>query len=178
MQVFKCSILFVFCFFSVANCIPVLSLPVKNSTAFSDDPDLSPLIYHVPNTACTLYILPHDYALPPYDFAFSIWRARIYIADKIAASKGKANVPLPPNQDPFVYGPNLPVQISWQSFQGMKLTWGILAAVMRGLDDCLVKNNHLPYVAIWHVFVAGKEGEVGWGTIAEGKGIERPVAIT
>ncbi|KAL9603470.1 MAG: hypothetical protein Q9219_001157 [cf. Caloplaca sp. 3 TL-2023] len=144
----------------------------------SHKPDLSPLIYHVPGTLNTLYILPHEYALPPDEFAFTIWRVRIYIADKIAVAKGRTNVPIPANKDPYVYGSDSPVQITWQSFQGMKLTWGILAAVMRGLDDCLVKNNHLPFVAVWHVFDGGQEGEVGWGMIGQGKGMRRPGAIT
>ncbi|KAI4174313.1 MAG: hypothetical protein LQ343_002452 [Gyalolechia ehrenbergii] len=154
---------------------PVKFLPVTNLTSLTnDDPDLSPLVYHIPGTHDSLYIRPHDYALPENDFAIAIWRARVYIADMIASEKGKTNVPLPPDQDPKTYGSDLPVQISWQSSLGMKLTWGVLAAVMRGLDDCLVRNNHLPYVVVWHVFNSGQEDEVGWGMIGTG----RPGAIS
>ncbi|KAL8834839.1 MAG: hypothetical protein Q9170_003581 [Blastenia crenularia] len=158
-------------------CKPVFTLPHGNSTNLKDDPDLSPLIYHVPGTLNSLYILPQDYALPPDEFEFAIWRTRAYVADKIASAKGETNVPLPPDQDPKIYGDDSPVRITWQSFHGMKLTWGMLAAAMRGLDDCLVKNNHLPYVAMWHVFDARMESEMGWGTIGKGKGIRRPGAV-
>lgn len=160
---------------SLVYCSPVKFLPVTNLTSLTnDDPDLSPLVYHIPGTHDSLYIRPHDYALPENDFAIAIWRARVYIADMIASEKGKTNVPLPPDQDPKTYGSDLPVQISWQSSLGMKLTWGVLAAVMRGLDDCLVRNNHLPYVVVWHVFNSGQEDEVGWGMIGTG----RPGAIS
>ncbi|KAL9026991.1 MAG: hypothetical protein Q9196_004425 [Gyalolechia fulgens] len=135
----------------------------------NDDPDLSPLVYHLPGTTNSIYIQPYNYALPKDDFALAIWRAMVYIADKIASDKGISDVPLPPDEDPKTYGSNLRVQTSWQSSPGMKLTWGVLAAVMRGLYDCLVKNNHLPYVAVWHVFDRGKEEAIGWGMIARGK---------
>ncbi|KAL8943491.1 MAG: hypothetical protein Q9216_001026 [Gyalolechia sp. 2 TL-2023] len=160
-----------------AHCIPVTTLPLKNLTTLTnDDPDLSPLVYHVPGTPNSIYVRPHDYPLPESDFEYAIWRARVYVTDKIASARGKANVPLPPDQDPKTYGSDMPVQISWQSSPGKKLTWGILAAVMRGLDDCLVKNNHVPYVAVWHVFSSEQEGEVGWGMISKGTGKvnERP----
>lgn len=104
-------------------------------------------------------------------FESSINGARTYIARKIASADGKANVPLPADQDPYVYGTNLAVKISWQSLQGKKLTWGILAGVMRGLSDCLVKNNQLPLVAVWHVFDEGQGGEVGYGRIWKEKGV-------
>ena len=170
MRIFNLGISFAFYFISFAYCNPVVTLPVENSTTLVSTPDLSPLIYHVPGSRCTLYILPQDYILPVDEFEYSIWRARVYIADKIASLKGRADTPLPPGQDPFIYGADTPVEISWQSYHGTKMTWGMLAAVMRGLYDCLVKNNHLPYVAVWHVFVAGYEGEVGWGTIRPGRG--------
>ncbi|KAL8656465.1 MAG: hypothetical protein Q9210_000258 [Variospora velana] len=121
----------------------------------------------------SLYIRPYDFDLPPEQFESSINGARIYIAQKIASADGKANVPLPADQDPFVYGPNLAVEISWQSLQGKRLTWGILAGVMRGLSDCLVKNNRLPFVAVWHVFDEGQGGEVGYGRIGKGRGVWR-----
>ncbi|KAL8971052.1 MAG: hypothetical protein Q9197_003481 [Variospora fuerteventurae] len=120
----------------------------------------------------SLYIRPHDSDLPPEQFESSINGARIYIAHKIASADGQANVPLPADQDPFVYGTNLAVKISWQSLPGKKLTWGILAGVMKGLSDCLVKNNQLPVVAVWHVF-EGQGGEVGNGRIWKEKGVWR-----
>lgn len=175
MSLFRLYVFLVFHFLSCACCLPVNSLLVPNASSLSQDPDLSPMIYHVPNTHNTLYILPYNYLLPTDEFQSSIHGARIYIAHRIAAAEGKANVPLPPDQDPFVYGPDLTVKISWQSFQGSKLTWGILAAAMRGLEDCLVKNDHLPFKAVWHVFDGAQEGEVGWGMIGGGRvrGVER-----
>lgn len=157
-------------FISFISCIPVNFLSLKNLTSFPNgDPDLSPLIYHIPGTSNSLYIRPYNYPLPSHDFGIALWRVKVYVADKIAAAKGRTNVPLPPDQDPGIYGLESPVQISWQSYPGATLTWGILAAAMRGLDDCLVKNNHLPYVAVWHVFNSDYEEEVGWGTIETGK---------
>lgn len=161
------SLLVYFAYF--AFCIPVNVLPVSDATRLSQNPDLSPLIYHIPNTHNTLYILPYNFALPPDGLESSIRGAIIYIAHQIVA-KGKADLPLPPDQDPFVYGLDLPVEISWQSAREMKLTWRVLAAAMRGLNDCLVKNNHLPFMAIWRVYDRGQQGEVGWGLIGRGKG--------
>lgn len=173
MQTRSFSIICIVYLASMISNAPAAFLLLKNLTSFlNGDPDLSPLVYHIPGTPSSLYIRPYNYALPDNDFALAIFRARVYTTDKIAAAKGKTNTPLPPDQDPGIYGPDWTVQISWQSHPGMKLTWGILAAVMRGLDDCLVKNNHLPYVAVWHVFSDGYEEEVGWGVIEKGKGGE------
>ncbi|KAL8744659.1 MAG: hypothetical protein Q9184_007971, partial [Pyrenodesmia sp. 2 TL-2023] len=163
---------------SHAHCVPVNTLRISNASRIAQGPDLSPLIYHVPNSDNTLYILPSDYALPLHGFESSIYGARVYIAHKIAAAQGKAIPPLTPDEDPFVYGPGLTVKITWQSFQGMKLTWTTLAAAMRGLDDCLVKNNQLPFAAVWHVFDSRYEGEVGWGMIGRGKGVRRAGAVS
>ncbi len=167
-----------FYLFSFAHGVPVYPLQILNASSLTQDPDLSPLIYHVPNSHNTLYILPYDYALPSDGFRSSIYGARVYIAHKIAAAEGKANLPLPPDEDPFVYGPDLTVKITWQSFRGMRLTWGILAAATRGLDDCLVKNNQLSFAAVWHVFDSRLEGEVGWGVIGKGKGLRRAGSVS
>ncbi|KAI4207034.1 MAG: hypothetical protein LQ348_000721 [Seirophora lacunosa] len=155
MALFNFRLLLMLCYLPFAYPVPVRVLSASNAKSNS------------------LYILPHDFDLPPDEFESSIYGARVYIAHKIASAEGEANVPLPADQDPFVYGPNLAVNVSWQSLHGKRLTWGILAGVMRGLSDCLVKNNQLPYVAVWHVFDEGQGGEVGWGSIGKGRGMQR-----
>ncbi|KAI4148748.1 MAG: hypothetical protein L6R39_002705 [Caloplaca ligustica] len=168
-------VLLVSYFVSLACCLPVDALAVSNATRLSQVPDLSPLIYHIPGTSNTLYILPYDFPLPPEEFISSIHGARIYIAHKIAVG-AKIDTPLPPDQDPFVYGLNLGVKISWRSIHGKRFTWTALGAAIRGLDDCLVKNNHLPYVVAWHVYDGGQE--IGRGVIGIGRGIGRVGTIT
>ncbi|KAL8927566.1 MAG: hypothetical protein Q9208_002373 [Pyrenodesmia sp. 3 TL-2023] len=170
-------IFLLFYLISYVHCVPVNPLRITNASSVAQTPDLSPLIYHVPNSHNTLYILPYDYALPPNGFQSSIYGARMYIVHQITAAGGKASVPLTPEQDPFVYGPGLTVKITWQSFPMKRLTWEILAAAMRGLDDCLVKNNQLPFAAAWHVFDSRQKGEVGWGIVGRGNGVQRAVTI-
>ncbi|KAI4207277.1 MAG: hypothetical protein LQ346_000645 [Caloplaca aetnensis] len=178
MSLHQLYIIILFHLFYYAHGVPLHPLRILNASSLVQDPDFSPLIYHVPNSHNTLYILPYDYALPSDGFRSSIYGARVYIAHKIADAEGKASLPLPPDEDPFVYGLDLTVKITWQSFRGMKLTWGTLAAAMRGLDDCLVKNNQLAFAAVWHVFDSRQEGEVGWGVIGKGKGLRRAGSVS
>lgn len=174
-------ILLMFHLVSLIHCRPrgpPLQLP-QNQTASLRGPDLSPLIYHVPNTHNTLLIRLHDDALPHGAFSSTIREARLFIAGVMATSRFRPDSRLPPDIDPFEYPrPEAlsPVSITWQSQQEGYLTWGILAAAMKGLDDCLVKNDQLPWVATWHVFDGRQKGEVGWGMVGRGDGFVRTVA--
>ncbi|KAL9001559.1 MAG: hypothetical protein Q9169_000134 [Polycauliona sp. 2 TL-2023] len=141
-------------------------------------PDLSPLIYHIPNTHNTLLIRLHNYPLPIVAFASTIRDARLFIAGAIASTSIRPDSRLPTDRDPFEFPRSetpSKVSVRWQSGQDHHLTWGILAVVMKGLEDCLVKNDQLPWVATWHVFDGGQEGEVGWGMIGWWKGTTREV---
>lgn len=168
---------------SLIHCMPrapPLHL-TKNLTASLQSPDFSPLIYHIPNTHNTLLIRLHDYALPIGAFSSIIRDARLFIAGVIATSSFRPDSRLPPDKDPFEYPrPETlsKVSITWQSKPGSYLTWGILAAAMKGLEDCLVKNDQLPWVATWHVFDGGQKGEVGWGMVGRGKALAIEVADT
>ena len=122
------------------------------------------MAYLMCNRHNTLYIQPYPVPLPLTAFATLINRARIFVAYQIASLQGQTDVPLPPNRDPYIFGaPNTPVQVTWQSKQDKKMTWGELAAALRGLEDCLVKNQKEPYVSAWHLF--GLEGVIGSGMI-------------
>lgn len=112
-------------------------------------------------------------------FSSTIRETRLFIAGLIPTSSFRPDSRLPQDKDPFEYPrPETlsRVAITWQSKRGGYLTWGILAAVMKGLEDCLVKNNQLPWVATWHVFDRGQKGEVGWGMVGRGKALAREVA--
>ena len=168
---------------SLIHCVPG-AIPLhltKNLTASLQAPDLSPLIYHIPNTHDTLLIRLRDYPLPFNAFGLTIREARLFIAGVLASSDIRPDTRLPPDKDPFEYprsGPLSLVSITWQSKQKKYLTWSILAAAMKGLEDCLVKNDQLPWVATWHIFDEGQRGEVGWGTVGKGKGFVRDIATT
>ncbi|KAL8782240.1 MAG: hypothetical protein Q9213_005570 [Squamulea squamosa] len=142
-------------------------------------PDLSPYIYHIPKTRNTLLIRLHDDPLPINAFGFTIREARILIADVLATHGYRSGDRLPQDKDPSEYpkpGSLAPVSITWQSRQGSFLTWGILAAALKGLEDCLVMNDRLPWVVTWYIFDGPQGGEVGWGTVARGKGHTRSIA--
>ncbi|KAI4250433.1 MAG: hypothetical protein L6R40_000031 [Gallowayella cf. fulva] len=158
--------------FTFAHCLP--AAPSRAHTVgLTQGPDLSPLVYHIPNTHNTLYIQLHDYPLPPVAFAFTIREARGFIRRVTRDSHAGPDTRLPPDKDPFEYPPAepmSPVTITWESRKGYSLTWGILAVAMKGLDDCLVKNNQLPWLATWHIFDEDQGGEVGRGVVGRGKG--------
>lgn len=60
------------------------------------------------------------------------------------------------------------MKISWQSSSSdSKMTWGELAAALRGLDDCVVRNQQESLVNIWRIY--GTMGEIGWGQVDFGR---------
>ena len=158
------------CLLSLTHCMPP-ALPfhlTKNLTG----PDLSPLIYHIPNTHNTLLIRLNNYPLPFIAFASTIRDARLFIAGVLATTSVRPDSRLPPEKDPFEFprsDTRSQMSITWQSKKYRHLTWGILAAAMKGLEDCLVINDQLPWVVSWHVFDRAQGGEVGYGMIGRDK---------
>ena len=155
---------------SMTHCMPP-ALPFHLSKNLTG-PDLSPLICHIPNTHDTLLIRVHNYPLPFIAFASTIREARHYIAGVLATTSFRPDSRLPPEQDPSEFPRSdmlSQVSITWQSKEYSELTWGILAAAMKGLEDCLVINDQLPWVVSWHVFDGAQRGEVGYGVIGRGK---------
>lgn len=176
MQFFSTNALLVLFFFYL--CPSIHSLPaiipdpfrltnISHSLIGKTEP--SPLIYHIPNTHNTLYIQPTRVRLPPSGVAASLWSARIFVAHEIVIRQGNADIPLPSDQDPGQYQPRgSVVKVSWQSsFPDRQMTWGKLAATLRGLEDCIVRNQQEPFVNVWRVY--GTMGEVGWGRVGFGR---------
>ncbi|KAL9583605.1 MAG: hypothetical protein Q9212_002601 [Teloschistes hypoglaucus] len=131
--------------------------------------DPPPLIYHIPNTHNTLYIQPTPVHLPPSGIAATLWSARVFVANQIAIRQGNADIPLPSDQDPGKYQPRgSVVKVSWRSsLPDKQMTWGELAATLRGLEDCIVRNQQEPFVNVWRVY--GTMGELGWGRVEFGR---------
>ncbi|KAL8690795.1 MAG: hypothetical protein Q9218_003844 [Villophora microphyllina] len=171
MELFNLDVVLILLFYlySSAYSVPaVFSNPLgltNTSHLLLGKPDLSPMIYHIPHTHNTLYIQTTATPLPPSALAATLWNARVFVTNQIAILQGNADVPLPSDMDPGHYqaGGSV-VKVSWQSSSAdKKMTWGDLRATLRGLHDCLVKNQQESVVNVWHVF--GMMGELGWGQI-------------
>ena len=88
----------------------------------------------------------------------TIRNAQIHVKDVMAA---QGDGWLSADEDPFKYDDYLGARIFAKSVVGQHLTWGILGATLKGLQDCVIRNG-------WYQDVTFQVFDGGWGHVGSG----------
>ena len=132
-----------------------VSILTRNGTGTNHDA----VICHVGNTRTSLYIQLYD-EVDATPMRNAITNAQRWVLTVIRASGDSW---LPKREDPFSYDDKLGAHITARSTQNHHLTWGILGNALKGLQDCVIRNEWYQD-AVFQIF-DGPWGHVGDGSV-------------